>query len=86
MPDGYTPKTKEQKPKPAKEQKPQEPKNPPEPPKPVVQIDDNGKEIAVYKSIRAASDETGIDRRGIYHAIRGKKQKKAGGYYWKLAE
>lgn len=86
MPDGYTPKTKEHKPKPAKEQKPQEPKNPPEPPKPVAQIDDNGKEIAVYKSIRAASDETGIDRRGIYHAIRGIKQKKAGGYYWKLAE
>lgn len=64
-----------------------EPKQPPKPPKPittVIQIDENGKEIARFETMRAAETATGIDHRGIGAAIKGIKQKTAGGYKWRL--
>lgn len=51
----------------------------------VQQIDDKGNVIAVYKSIKYASDITGIGRRSINNALRGWSSA-AGGFTWKYVE
>lgn len=79
MPNGYDVKAKPQR----------EPKTPPQP-RPatviIIQTDSEGNEVARYSTQRAASEATGIDRRSIYNAIKGIKQKTAGGYYWRLED
>lgn len=52
----------------------------------VLQIDDDGEVLAQYKSVCAASRETGIGRSMISHCINGRVAL-AGGYTWqKLSE
>lgn len=63
-----------------------EPKEPPKPKITVIQIGENGKEIARFETIRAAEIATGIDHRGISAAIKGTKQKTAGGYVWRVED
>ena len=89
-PDGYevTPKPPKA---PTPPKQPKEPKPPKAPSRPaptiaVIQIDGDGNEIARYDTYTAASNTTGIDRRNIYHAIKGIKQKTAGGFYWRVED
>lgn len=51
----------------------------------VQQIDNNGNVVAVYKSIKYASDITGIGRRNINNALCGWSST-AGGFTWKYVE
>lgn len=51
----------------------------------VRQIDSQGEVIAVYRSIRDASDATGIRRTNINNALRGWSAT-AGGYSWQYVE
>ena len=53
--------------------------------KAVVQVDENNVIIERFPSIRAAEMQTGIRHIGEVIAG-GKYRKKAGGYYWRLAE
>lgn len=83
MPDGYEVKKPEQKPDTAPKAK--APKAPaPHATITVIQIDTNGNEVARYDTMTAASKATGIDRHRIYDAIKGIKQKTAGGYIWHI--
>ncbi|MCH5156568.1 MAG: hypothetical protein J1G02_01675 [Clostridiales bacterium] len=50
--------------------------------KPVVQLDDNGKIIAEYKSLNEAAEQLNIDASSISKCLHG-VIKKAGGYKWK---
>lgn len=53
--------------------------------KAVYQIDLNGTVCAEYESIGTAVRATGINRKSIYDALRG-RQKTAGGYIWRFKE
>jgi hypothetical protein len=50
--------------------------------KPVQQIDQSGKAIATFPSLRAAEEATGIGWTGISAVLRGKRNH-AGGYKWR---
>lgn len=53
--------------------------------KKIIQIDLSGKKIAEFKSIREASEKTGIDRKSISNCARGiKSYNTAGGYKFKI--
>lgn len=54
-------------------------------PKSIIQIDSNGKIIALFKSIGEASKLTGIGSRGISDTLAG-KQKTSGGYIWRYTD
>jgi hypothetical protein len=51
--------------------------------KEVIQLDDIGTVIAIYKSVREASRKTGINEKSIRDTING-RQKKAGGFWWSI--
>lgn len=45
----------------------------------IIQLTHSGEEVGRYKSTREASNETGIDRRNIYHVLEGSAHT-AGGF------
>lgn len=51
----------------------------------VVQMDEDGKIVKVYKSISKASKLTGIDYSSIYRTCKG-RYKQAGGFVWAFAK
>lgn len=53
--------------------------------KPVVQTNDNGDIIMIFKSIKEASKAVGVGEKSIRFAASG-KQKHAGGYCWKFID
>ena len=50
--------------------------------KPVIALDDNGKEIQEFDSIKSAAEWAGVDVTNISHAI--KSNGHSGGFKWKL--
>lgn len=50
--------------------------------KPVIALDDNGKEIQEFDSIKSAAEWAGVDNTNISHAI--KSNGHSGGFKWKL--
>lgn len=48
----------------------------------VVQYTKDGETVGVWESVAQAADESGVDKRSIYFALKGERET-AGGYLWR---